>query len=644
MIGWAIRRRRVLIVVAHAVAVVLAGYLALALRFDGSVPPNYRDVFLIALPWILAVRLVTFQRFRLFSGLWRYTGLWDLRQIVLATAVSAGIIGLTLGLLPVQPRYPISVQLLDAILLICFVSAFRLTARLYREVDSGRRGPRVLVIGAGDAGAMIARELRNSIDGLGIAVGFIDDDPKKRGCSVDGIPVLGPRSKLAAIARSIRAEQVLIAIPSLAQQDLGSITASTVSLGLPVKILPSLETLLDRKSLMSRVRPLSVDDLLRRPKVVLDVGAAKGLLTGTRVLVTGAGGSIGAELCRQILALDPELLIGMDRYENGLFALDEDLKERSNSGTFRPVIGDITDAGRVRSLFELYAPDVIFHAAAHKHVPLMEDNLCEAVKNNVVGSRVLAERAIATGTKRFVLISSDKAINPTSIMGATKHVVEQMLRTIPVGDTIFAAVRFGNVLGSNGSVVPTFARQIAAGGPVTVTHPDMKRYFMLIPEAVNLVLNAATLATGGDTFVLEMGDQIKVVELAEAMIRLAGLRPNEDVDIVFTGLRPGEKLFEELVGTGESCEPTAAHGIQRVVSLAPIDPEQVTRMIRELEASAARGADLDIRRLLRELVPSYARPHNSSDPRLRDGQNRHRARIALENAGAVISPEGGVAR
>jgi len=378
--------------------------------------------------------------------------------------------------------------------------------------------------------------------------------------------------------------------------------------GLPVSILPSLEKLLDRQSLMSNVRALSVADLLHRPEIALDTAAVRELLTGSRVLVTGAGGSIGSELCRQILALEPGLLVGLDRYENGLFALEEEISRWPNSANFVAVIADITDTKRVRSVFDLYAPEIVFHAAAHKHVPLMENNICEAVKNNVIGSRVVAEAAVAAGTARFVLISSDKAVNPTSIMGATKQVTEQMLRSMSPSDTVFAAVRFGNVLGSNGSVVPTFSRQIAAGGPVTVTHPEMRRYFMLIPEAVHLVLNAATLAAAGDVFVLEMGEQIRVTELAETMIRLAGLRPHDDIAIEFTGVRPGEKLSEELVGTGELCESTPQVGIQRVRSVAPLDPRDVITKSHELEASALRGADLEVRWLLRELVPTYVRP------------------------------------
>jgi FlaA1/EpsC-like NDP-sugar epimerase len=444
-------------------------------------------------------------------------------------------------------------------------------------------------------------------------VGFVDDDRTKVGSSIHGVPVLGGRQDVQRILTRIHPDEILIAIPKASPRTIREIVHALQPYKIPITTLPNLRDLLDGTVKTSQIRSLSIEDLLARPPVDLDPEPVSRLIGGKRVLVTGAGGSIGSELCRQILALEPAELVLLDRYENGLYEIAGELGRRLENVTLRSVIADVGDANRINDVFSTHRPQLVFHAAAHKHVPMMELNPCEAVKNNVLGTRCVARAADRLGVERFVMISTDKAVNPTSIMGVTKRVAEFVVQDIGQRSaTVFSTVRFGNVLGSNGSVIPLFLDQIKAGGPVTVTHPDMRRFFMLIPEAVTLVLHAATMAAGGDVFVLEMGEQIRVADMARHLIRLSGYVPDQDIEIRYVGTRPGEKLYEELVGTDEIAEPSASDKVTRVRPSSV--PPDLGRRVSELGRSAARGASASLVEQLRAIVPTFKPQTPSAEP------------------------------
>ncbi|MBI3609516.1 MAG: polysaccharide biosynthesis protein [Nitrospirae bacterium] len=592
------RFRRLIVVSLHLALIVFANYLAFWLRFDGTIPDEDWALFLQMLPWLLAIRAAMFIPFRIYEGLWRYTGIWDLRNIVVGVFSSSIVFYLWVRWGFGLSRYPRSVFLMDSILLVCLLGGVRLGRRIYRQMGHTDRARRVLIFGAGDAGEMIVRDMKsNGYDYE--PVGYVDDDPGKVGQSIHGVRVLGTRNDLSRIMASEAPTEVLVAMPSAGPALVRQVVKALEPFKVPIKTLPNLRDVLDGKVSINQIRNLSLEDLLARAPVGLDPVPVRHLIEGKRVLVTGAGGSIGSELCRQVTAMHPAALILYERYENGLYAVGNDLVARS-------VIGDITDTNRVNAVIAAYRPEIIFHAAAHKHVPLMELNPCEAVKNNIVGTRTMAEAALRHDVERFILISTDKAVNPSSVMGATKRAAEFLVQGMnDTSRTTFAAVRFGNVLGSNGSVVPRFMAQIKAGGPVTVTHPEMRRYFMLIPEAVQLVLHAAALARNGEIFVLEMGEQIKVVEMARNLIRLSGFLPDKEIPIAFVGPRPGEKLFEELVGMDETVEPTSVEKILRVRGGRSPEPAILMRMVLELEGLAAEGKSRTVIEKLCEIVPTY---------------------------------------
>ena len=585
--------------------IVLANYLAFSLRFDGAIPPDYRTVFAVGLPVVLCVRLATFGAFRLFGGLWRYVGVWDVRNIVAAGLLSSLVVAVVFEGAGFGRYYPRSVIAIDTGLVIIMVAGIRVLGSVYRGL--GSRGPstRVLIVGAGDAGALVVREMMNNPAVGAIPVALVDDDPIKKGGYIHGVRVYGGRSHLADTVRRTRPDEILVAMPSVTPQVLREVVASLEPFRLPIKTLPSMATMLSGRHAINAIRPLAVEDLLQRPSRHRPAVAVEPVLRGKRVLVTGAGGSIGSELSRQVAACGPATLVLVDRYENGLHDVGLEVCARDRVPHCETVIADITDAGRMSAVFSSLRPDVVFHAAAHKHVPLMEASPCEAVKNNVRGTRVVAELADRHAVERFVLISTDKAVNPTSVMGATKRVAEMVVRDLArTSATTFTSVRFGNVLASNGSVVPLFQRQIAAGGPVTVTHPEMRRYFMSIPEAVQLVLQAAVMARSGDLFVLEMGEQVKVVELARNLIRLSGLRPDEDIDVTFIGVRPGEKLYEELIAADEVAEKSAHPMILRVRPAGDTESRPLAEIVDPLEAAALADDRSRVARLLVSLFPS----------------------------------------
>jgi FlaA1/EpsC-like NDP-sugar epimerase len=459
---------------------------------------------------------------------------------------------------------------------------------------------------------MVVRDMRGKSSQAYRPIGFIDDDRAKVGLRIHGVPVLGTGHDVSTIIDRYRPHEVLIAIPRAEPAAIRSIVRSFEPFKIPIKTLPNLRDLIDGKVELAKIRSLLVDDLMVRAPVGLDIQPVKSLIAGRRVMVTGAGGSIGSELCRQIANLKPATLVMLDRYENTLHAIRVELDDRKQAVGVIPVIGDVTDASRVNAVLVEHQPEIIFHAAAHKHVPLMEENPCEAVKNNVGGTRLLAKAADAHGVDRFIMISTDKAVNPTSVMGASKRVAELAIQAQAVGSgTSFSIVRFGNVLGSNGSVVPRFLDQIKKGGPVTVTHPDIRRFFMLIPEAVQLVLHAASQAESGATYVLEMGDQVKVLDMARHLIRLSGLIPEEDIKIDFTGLRPGEKLYEELVGADEDARPSAVEKILCVRSRRP-PARHLFAQIDALERWALAGRSDIVTEAMKELIGTFGRAHDST--------------------------------
>jgi FlaA1/EpsC-like NDP-sugar epimerase len=599
-------QRRLLLFVAHLALAALANWLAFLLRFDEDIPSQQWNLFTSMLPLLLTIRALAFYRFRLYDGLWRYMSLWDVRDLALSIALStlafAGVVRFGMG----AWSYPSSVFVIDALLLLCLLTGLRVAPRLIREsgwIMTGRK--RVLIVGAGDAGAMIVREMRNNPTYGYHPVGFIDDNPSKIGHRIYGVKVLGATDSLPRIVAEQGLDAVLVAMPSAAPAIVRKVVKALEAFDLPIQTLPNLRDVLQCRVEVSQIRNLSIEDLLDRVPVDLNPEPLRKLVQGERVLITGAGGSIGAELCRQVARLSPAALVLLDRYENGLFAIASELTAAGHL-CLSPVIGNITDVGQMNRLFAEYQPTLVFHAAAHKHVPLMEGNPCEAVLNNVGGTRIVAEAAHRHEVDRFILISTDKAVNPVSVMGASKGVAELFLQELGRSSrTIFTTVRFGNVLGSNGSVVPLFLEQIRAGGPVTITDAGMRRYFMLISEAVHLVLHAARLARGGELFVLEMGEQISVVDMARNLIRLSGFVPDKDIALTYLGCRPGEKLVEELVACHETVEATS---VSKILCVRPDSTRDLSRLpgrITQLEQSAAEGSVSKVLAILCDILPTY---------------------------------------
>jgi FlaA1/EpsC-like NDP-sugar epimerase len=590
------------------VFIVASNGFSFLLRFDGDVPPRAIESFWHMLPWLLAIRTLTFIPFRLFEGLWRYTSLYDLRALVGGVAVSSALFWLLVKTPLGSAFYPRSIFVMDAALLLLALSGIRLSRRFANEFGRIQPGRRVLIIGAGGAGEKIVRDMKNNPLLSYRPIGFVDDDPSKVGLRIHGVPVLGTRRDLSRLLEQCRPEETLIALPNAAPDLVRSIVRSLEPYKIPIKTIPNLRDILDGRVEVAQIRNLAVDDLLTRAPVGLDTRPVRRLIAGRRVMVTGAGGSIGSELCRQIARLQPAALIMFERYENSLHAIRLELEDEKRWIGLHAIVGDITDDVRVNDVMAQYRPEIVFHAAAHKHVPLMEENPCEAIKNNVRGTRILAGAADRHGVDRFILISTDKAVNPTSMMGSSKRLAELAVQAQAVGSgTSFSIVRFGNVLGSNGSVVPRFLEQIKKGGPVTVTHPEIRRFFMLIPEAVQLVLHAASQAESGATYVLEMGDQVKVVDIARDLIRLAGFVPDEDIKIAFVGLRPGEKLYEELAGSDEDATPSKVEKVLCVRSRHRVDASLFARLD-EIEAEAFEGQSDAVRVGVKALVGSTETP------------------------------------
>ena len=604
-----IRFRRAISLAVHGALIACSVYAAFWLRFDGDIPAEFASLAVRTLPLLLLVRVLVFIPFRLFDGLWRYTSLWDLRNIIAGTIASSVLFRLVLAVLQPGVVYPRSILVIDAILLIFLISGVRLTRRLYAELGQGPRTRRILVFGAGDAGEMIVRDMRNRPEHDALPIGFLDDDPHKVGRSIHGGAVLGTSADATRVIDAHKPDEVLIAVPSATSDVVRRIVRTLEHAKVRITTLPNLRDLI-RPLDVKQIRELRVEDLLARAPVDLDREPARRLIAAQSVLVTGAGGSIGSEICRQVAALGPARLVVLDRYENSLVGLLNGINDEHPSLDVHAVIADVADQYRIDQVLSEHKPRIVFHAAAHKHVPLMETNPCEAVKNNVRGSRIVADACARHDVSRFDLISTDKAVNPASVMGATKRVAELVTRELAsrARRTTFITVRFGNVLGSNGSVVPRFLEQIRRGGPVTVTHPEMRRYFMLIPEAVQLVLGAATLRDHGGTYVLDMGEPVKLLDMARDLIRLSGHIPDEEVAIAFIGPRPGEKLEEELIASDETVEQSPVEKILRVVAgVHPLSGGRLLDVVGELERAAAAGDQDAVFQHLNRLVPSYSR-------------------------------------
>jgi len=568
----------------HSILFSMSLLLAFLIRFDatavtGGAGSDYDWVrrYWMCLPFFVITKLLIFGKMRLFRGGWRYASIRDVTNILLA-AWWFVLIGFVLWMLfsyipqatvrrvPILSDYfmgfPRSVLVLDFLGTVFLVSTAKLGFRLYREElrpVAAHDLRRVLLVGAGDAAEAIIREIHRMRVERYRVVGMVDDDPSKRKIMIHGIPVLGKTRDVREICEENDVEEIIIAIPSASRKELQRVIELCSGTKLHFQSLPGVADLIDGRVTVSQIRPVDINDLLGREVVQLDDEAIGRFITGRRILITGAGGSIGSEMCRQVCLYEPSELILLEQAETPLFDIDNELKAKFPEIRIAARICDIYDRRRVMELWGEHLPEVVIHAAAHKHVPLMEHNPCEAVKNNIMGSRNVADASCAHGTAEFVMISTDKAVNPSSVMGASKRLAEiytQALNGHADCRTQFKAVRFGNVLGSNGSVIPTFRKQIAAGGPVCVTHPEMTRYFMTIPEASRLVLQAAATGAGGQIFLLDMGESVKIVDLARQMITLSGFRPGDDIEIKFIGVRPGEKLYEELRTDAEDIEPT----------------------------------------------------------------------------------------
>ena len=598
--------RRLSIVAVHAILVIVANYLAFWLRFDGDIPRQYWDMWAHMMPWLVVISVLTFLPLHLYDGMWQYVGVRDLRAMVIGAFSSIALFYVLIRGVLRLPAYPRSVFIIDFMLLVVLLAGLRIAWRLWCEQPPRTRTRRVLIYGAGDAGAMILGEMLNGGDRERLPIGFVDDDPSKVGRRINGVPVLGTRRDLTRIVEEANAGEVLVAMPQAASEVLRAIVKELESYKLRIKTVPRLRDILDGRVTLSQVQDLRVEDLLGRTPVGLDMETAKALVKGKRILITGAGGSIGSELSRQVLALEPSSLVLFERYENALWAVERSLAPRKGNVDLYPVIADATDEGRVDDVLREHRPHVIFHAAAHKHVPLMELNPCEAIKNNVKGTRIVSQAAIRHGVERFVLISSDKAVNPSSVMGATKRAAELLTMSLAErASTCLVVVRFGNVIGSNGSVIPLFVDQIRSGGPVTITDPEVRRYFMLIPEAVQLVLQAAAFGENGAGYVLDMGAQIKVVDMARHLIRLSGFIPDVEIPITYIGLRPGEKISEELVASDEAIEASGVAGVQRVRGARTPDYPTLEKALLVLEGRAQRGESGAVLLELQSLVPTF---------------------------------------
>jgi FlaA1/EpsC-like NDP-sugar epimerase len=597
-----INRHRLWQLAADAALIVAAWYLAFRLRFDTpKIPPYYETLLWRSLPIVLVVQLGVFILFGFYNRWWRYVSTRDMWTAVRGVSVACLASSLVVYFAsPVeQIRLPRSIAIMDWLLLLAFVAGSRMLARTILERPSRKglvaRGREVVVVGAGDAAQVIVKEMLKAPAAGTTPIGLVDDDPRKQGLRVHGVRVLGTTADLRRILREQHPDEVLIAMPSAPGQTRQRVVEAARAEGVPVKTLPGLHELI-AGDLGRQLRPVQVEDVLGREQVEVDLESVANYVVDETVLVTGAGGSIGSELCRQIARIGCKRLILVDQGETPLFEIERELVDRRGFPPSVPVLADVGNVQKMRQVFERYTPGVVFHAAAYKHVPLMEANPLESVRNNTLATRAIAQVAIEFGAKRFVLVSTDKAVNPKTVMGQSKALCEWIVEAFGHRDDVetrFVAVRFGNVLGSSGSVIPIFRRQIEQGGPVTVTHPEMTRFFMTIPEAVSLTVQAGAIGGRGEIFVLDMGEPVRIVDLARSMILLSGRDPERDIAIEYVGARPGEKLHEELWSDDETVASTG-HPKIRLVTRPTVSASWLGDELAELEGMVERGETLDL--------------------------------------------------
>ena len=600
---------RALLAFVHDVfAAAVACIVSYWLRFNLDIPGYYADIMWARLPWVVGVYAVLFWTFGLYRGIWRFASLSDLQRILLAVGIGALAVPALFVLLRLGATVPRSTYLMTPVLLVGAMSGSRLVYRAWKEgrllgVIRNPEASPVLVLGAGSAGAALLKELANN--GQWRAVGLLDDDSRRHGREIEGVKILGGLDQVGANAQRFGVAQAIIAMPGASHRVRKRAVDLCAAAGLTVMTVPALSDIVSGKVSVSALRAVELDDLLGRDPVTLDDAGLRELVDGRTVMVTGAGGSIGAELCRQIARFGPACIVLLDSSEYALYAVEQEFRDLRPEASVLAVIGDARDARRIGELFGRHKPDIVFHAAAYKHVPLMErENAFQAVDNNVRTTLVVARAAQAAGTRKFVLISTDKAVNPTNVMGASKRLAELCCQALQAaGSTQFVIVRFGNVLGSTGSVIPRFREQIARGGPLTVTHPEITRYFMSIQEAAQLVLQAALMGKGGEIFVLDMGDPVRIVDLARQLIRLSGLS-EDDVPVVYTGLRPGEKLYEEVLADAEKTLPTPHPKLRVAKANAHTDENLVADVERWLKDASSTEAD-SVRSRLQKWIEEY---------------------------------------
>jgi len=611
-----------------AVIFLLLPVIAFAIRFDGAIDfAQYGPGLLAIMVLFPLVKLSIFFFSGMYRRYWRYASIDELAYIALVTigAIASQtflfIILYHITALPFE-LVPRSIPLIDGLLTFIAVGGVRFSVRLVERTNERRNnghGQRVLIIGAGKSGVTLAGEMQRNPQHGYVPIGFIDDDPEKIDLRTRGLQVLGDRSLIPELIQARKVKRVIIAMPTASGKDIRDIVDICKQCNVQISTIPSLFEIIDRQVRVDNLRDIQIEDLLRREPVKTDIAKVAQFITGKKVLITGAGGSIGSEICRQVLSFNPNEIKLLGHGENTVFAIQNELQktlnamQKENPGRGLPritsYIADVRSYSRIKMLFDSYTPDVIFHAAAHKHVPMMELNPSEAISNNVLGTRTMLFLASRYNVKNFVMISTDKAVNPTSIMGASKRIAEILvLQAAKRSGNRYVCVRFGNVLGSRGSVVPTFKEQIANGGPVTVTHEDMRRYFMTIPEAVQLVLQSAVIGKGGEIFVLDMGEPVRIVDLAKDLIRLSGYEVGKDIDIQFSGLRPGEKLFEELFIPGEEYAPTEHSKVLIACNASQVVPEGLDDMIEELVHASKRDDEMLIRTTLNRLIPEFQLP------------------------------------